>query len=88
MMQLLERATALASLAGYAREARRGDGRLVLLTGEAGVGKSALVEQLQNDLPDACWSWGACDGLFTPARSGRCSTWRCGHRRSLNRWVR
>jgi DNA-binding CsgD family transcriptional regulator/tetratricopeptide (TPR) repeat protein len=69
-MQLLERVTALASLAEYAREARRGDGRLVLLAGEAGVGKSALVEQLQNDLPDACWSWGACDGLFTPRPLG------------------
>jgi hypothetical protein len=40
-MQLLERE---ASLAGYAAEARRGGGRLVLVTGEAGVGKSALVE--------------------------------------------
>ena len=69
-MQLLEREAALASLAEYAHEARRGDGRLVLVAGEAGVGKSALVEQLQNDLPDARWSWGACDGLFTPRPLG------------------
>ena len=52
-MQLLEREAALASLAEYAHEARHGDGRLALVAGEAGVGKSALVEQLQNDLPDA-----------------------------------
>ena len=69
-MQLLERGAALAALAGYAREARQGDGRLVLVAGEAGIGKSALVEQLQNDLPDARWSWGACDGLFTPRPLG------------------
>jgi hypothetical protein len=65
-MGLLERGSSLASLAGYAREARQGDGRLVLVAGEAGVGKSALVEQFQCDLPNARWSWGACDGLFTP----------------------
>jgi DNA-binding CsgD family transcriptional regulator/tetratricopeptide (TPR) repeat protein len=69
-MQLLEREPSLASLATCAREARDGDGRLVLVAGEAGVGKSALVEQLQNDLADARWSWGACDGLFTPRPLG------------------
>ena len=69
-MQLLERETPLASLAEYAREARRGDGRVVLVAGEAGVGKSALVERFQGDVPDARWSWGACDGLFTPRPLG------------------
>jgi len=69
-MRLLERELPLASLAGYAREARQGDGRLVLVAGEAGVGKSALLEQFQLDLPDARWSWGACDGLFTPRPLG------------------
>ena len=69
-MQLLERGAYLASLAGYADEARRGDGRLVLVAGEAGAGKSALVERLQTDMPDARWSWGACDGLFTPRPLG------------------
>jgi hypothetical protein len=69
---LLEREAQLASLREYAGEARRGDGRLVLIAGEAGAGKSALVEQLQQDLPEARWYWGACDGLFTHGRSGRC----------------
>jgi predicted ATPase len=69
-MRLLERESSMAALAGYAREARRGDGRLVLVAGEAGVGKSALVEQFQRDLPDARWSWGACDGLFIPRPLG------------------
>jgi predicted ATPase len=69
-MQLLERESPLASLAEYAREARGGDGRLVFVAGEAGAGKSALVEQLQEDLPEARWSLGACDGLFTPRPLG------------------
>jgi DNA-binding CsgD family transcriptional regulator/tetratricopeptide (TPR) repeat protein len=70
IVQLLERETCLVSLAGYADEARHSEGRLVLVAGEAGVGKSALVDQLHNDLPDARWSWGACDGLFTPRPLG------------------
>jgi len=65
-MVLLERESSLASLAEYAREASDGDGRLALVAGEAGVGKSALVEALQDVLPGARWSWGACDGLFVP----------------------
>src|SRR5258706_973830 len=69
-MQLLERETPLTSLLEYAGEARRGEGRLVLVAGEAGVGKSTLVEQLQHGVADARWSWGACDGLSTPRPLG------------------
>ena len=69
-MDLLERGPSRAALAEYAAEARRGDGRLVTVAGEAGVGKTALLEQFQHDLPDARWLWGACDGLFTPRPLG------------------
>jgi DNA-binding CsgD family transcriptional regulator/tetratricopeptide (TPR) repeat protein len=69
-MPLLEREAQLAALACYAGEARKAQGRLVLVAGEAGVGKSALVEQLQRNLPSASWYWGACDGLFTPRPLG------------------
>jgi predicted ATPase len=69
-MALLERESALASLAEYAAHARSGEGRLVFVSGEAGVGKSALVERLAADIPDARWAWGACDGLFTPRPLG------------------
>jgi DNA-binding CsgD family transcriptional regulator/tetratricopeptide (TPR) repeat protein len=69
-MRLLERDASLASIREYASEARRGDGRLVLLAGEAGGGKSALVEQLQAEFVDARWAWGACDSLFTPRPLG------------------
>ena len=63
---LLERESQLGSLLQYADEARARSGRLVLISGEAGVGKSSLVEELQQRLPDATWAWGACDSLFTP----------------------
>src|SRR4051812_10649924 len=63
---LLERESQLGSLLQYADEARARSGRLVLISGEAGVGKSSLVEELQHRLPVAAWAWGACDGLFTP----------------------
>jgi DNA-binding CsgD family transcriptional regulator/tetratricopeptide (TPR) repeat protein len=69
-MVLLERESHLAALRDYAEEAVQGEGRLVLVSGEAGIGKSALVERLAADLPDARWSWGACDGLFTPRPLG------------------
>jgi len=69
-MELLERESSLALLAGCAAEARQGDGRLVVVGGEAGVGKTALLERFQRELPDARWSWGACDGLFTPRPLG------------------
>jgi len=67
---LLEREAAQAALADYAREASSGSGRLVLVSGEAGIGKSALVDQLRETLHAARWSWGACDGLFTPRPLG------------------
>ena len=67
---LLEREAQLAALASYAGEARKAQGRLVLVAGEAGVGKSAMIEQLQRNLPGASWYWGACDGLFTPRPLG------------------
>ena len=69
-MPLLERETQLASLGKYAAEARQGEGRLVLIAGEAGVGKSTLIEQVQRGLPRATWCWGACDGLFIPRPLG------------------
>jgi ATP/maltotriose-dependent transcriptional regulator MalT len=69
-MVLVERETALASLVEYAAQARAGEGRLVLVPGEAGVGKSSLVEALAALVPDARWSWGLCDGLSTPRPLG------------------
>jgi predicted ATPase len=69
-MRLLERKAFLQTLAEYAAEARQGDGRLVLVSGESGIGKTALVEEFQHQLKGARWLWGACDGLLTPRPLG------------------
>jgi DNA-binding CsgD family transcriptional regulator/tetratricopeptide (TPR) repeat protein len=69
-MELLERSSFLDALAGYATEARQGGGRLVLISGESGIGKTALLEAFHARLPRARWLWGACDGLLTPRPLG------------------
>jgi DNA-binding CsgD family transcriptional regulator/tetratricopeptide (TPR) repeat protein len=69
-MRLIERESQLAALHQYAREASQGQGRLVLISGEAGVGKSVLVEEFAEELNGARWLWAGCDGLFTPAALG------------------
>jgi ATP/maltotriose-dependent transcriptional regulator MalT len=70
VMRLLEREHILDVLSEYAHETRAGEGRLVLVNGEAGVGKSSLVDRFRLDHPDARWAAGACDGLFTPRALG------------------
>jgi DNA-binding CsgD family transcriptional regulator/tetratricopeptide (TPR) repeat protein len=69
---LLERDDALARLAGLVAEVRAsGDGRLVFVGGEAGVGKTALLHALiagQED--DVRVLWGACEPLHTPRPLG------------------
>jgi len=69
-MELLERAAFLQTLAEYAGEAARGSGRLVLVSGESGMGKTVLLEEFQHQLPGARWLWGGCDGLLTPRPLG------------------
>ena len=69
-MELLERASFLQTLGEYADEARRGSGRLVLVSGESGMGKTALVEAFQQQTSRTRWLWGACDGLLTPRPLG------------------
>jgi DNA-binding NarL/FixJ family response regulator len=69
-MRLLERELQLGALHEYAADARRGDGRLVLVSGEAGIGKSTLVDALVAELEDARIAWSGCDGLFTPSALG------------------
>ena len=49
---------------------RRAAGRLVLVAGEAGAGKSALITQFTAGLSDTRCYLGTCDGLFTPRPLG------------------
>ena len=69
-MHLLERGPFLQTLAEYAGEARQGGGRLVLVSGESGIGKTVLLEAFQDELPGARWLWGGCDSLLTPRPLG------------------
>jgi len=67
---LLEREPVLATLAQYAEECRAGEGRLVLLAGEAGSGKSTVVEEFAARTSGLGWLTGRCDGLSTPRPLG------------------
>ncbi|MFI6321969.1 ATP-binding protein [Nonomuraea sp. NPDC050556] len=68
---LLEREGELATLADAAREAGAGRGCLALVYGEAGIGKSSLVEALRQSLPgDIRVLVGYCDDLATPRALG------------------
>ena len=69
-MELLERASFLQMLGSHADEARRREGRLVLVSGESGIGKTALLEEFQRRTTGARWLWGGCDSLLTPRPLG------------------
>ena len=69
-MPLLERRHSLDALAEYAADARDRAGRLVLVSGEAGVGKSSLVDRFLSDATGVRRAVGACDGLFIPRPLG------------------
>jgi DNA-binding CsgD family transcriptional regulator/tetratricopeptide (TPR) repeat protein len=70
LVQLLERESFLQTLAEYAGEARQGDGRLVLVSGDAGMGKTVLLEEFASRADGTRWLWGGCDGLLTPRPLG------------------
>jgi DNA-binding CsgD family transcriptional regulator/tetratricopeptide (TPR) repeat protein len=70
-MELLERETQLRELEAALNDAVNGAGRLALLSGEAGIGKTALVERFAREhRADVRVLWGACDALFTPRPFG------------------
>ena len=49
----------------------RRTGRIVLIRGEAGIGKTALVKAFVEDCPsDVDVLWGLCDGVSTPQPYG------------------
>jgi DNA-binding CsgD family transcriptional regulator len=68
---LLEREDALAELAAFLARGLAGEGRLVLLGGEAGIGKTELVREFSStQAPAVRVLAGACDALFTPRPLG------------------
>ncbi len=64
--RLLERDTFLASLSADLAAATAGGGRCVLVSGEAGIGKTSLLEHFVRAHPAGRVLWGACEALFTP----------------------
>ena len=70
--ELLERSDELEALEdAFASSTKDGCGRLMLISGEAGVGKTALVRAFCNEQPaSGRVLWGACDALFTPRPLG------------------
>src|SRR4029453_532107 len=69
--ELLERDPELADLRTAVREATAGHGRVVLLHGEAGIGKTSLVNALRAEPPDgAPVLIGSCDAMSTPRTLG------------------
>lgn len=70
-MNLLERDYYLDQLLVLLRKAITGNGRTVLISGEAGIGKTALVEQFVSQYCSAARQlWGACEAFFTPRPLG------------------
>jgi predicted ATPase len=70
--ELLERSDALSTLdEAFDAVVRTGRGQLVLVSGEAGVGKTALLRRFCDDQRrSARILWGSCDPLFTPRPLG------------------
>jgi DNA-binding CsgD family transcriptional regulator/tetratricopeptide (TPR) repeat protein len=70
-MELLEREGNLAELNAALAEASKGSGRIALVSGEAGIGKTSLVEQFTRGHRQAFRVlWGVCDSYFTPRPLG------------------
>src|SRR6516164_3111557 len=69
---LLERSGQLRALGGaLAAVASGGQGRIVLVAGEAGIGKTALLRRFCADVDgSARVLWAGCDPLFTPRPLG------------------
>lgn len=68
---LLERVEHLRAVAGYLDDARAGHGRLVYVSGEAGIGKTTFVSAAASELETgARVAIGSCDGSATPAPLG------------------
>jgi DNA-binding CsgD family transcriptional regulator len=66
-MRLLERDSHLAVLGEHLTATAAGQGRFVVVGGEAGVGKTSLVREFaERQAGDKRILWAACDGLFMP----------------------
>jgi len=65
-VELLERDHYLVELTGWLHAAAERGGCIALVGGEAGMGKTALLQEFSQQQRVARVLWGACDALFTP----------------------
>ncbi|MGK9166079.1 AAA family ATPase [Inquilinus limosus] len=71
VFMLIEREEPLDRLLGLARRAAAGHGGTVVLSGEAGIGKTALLQEFTRRLgPGHRVLWGGSEALFTPRALG------------------
>lgn len=63
-VMLIERERTLETLTSLLEEARSGHGRVALIRGEAGIGKTSVIREFATDLKDSHVLWGACDDLM------------------------
>lgn len=69
--RLIERGEHLRALGDILRRAMDGSGRVVVVSGEAGIGKTSLLRKFVNEQQEASSTyWGSCDALFTPRPLG------------------
>ncbi|MDZ7645542.1 MAG: AAA family ATPase [Woeseiaceae bacterium] len=68
---LVERQESLRALLELRDQAEAGRGRIALIGGEAGIGKTSLIDALRQSVEGRCRVvWGSCDALFTPRPLG------------------
>jgi DNA-binding CsgD family transcriptional regulator len=65
-MDLLERERSLADLTDWLRSAGQTGGGIALLGGEAGIGKTTVLQEFARQQTSVRVLWGACDALYTP----------------------
>lgn len=70
-MELMERTACMAVLEKQYQQAEKGTGHALFLSGEAGVGKTSVINELLKKLQRSAKVYvGACDSLFTPRPLG------------------
>jgi predicted ATPase len=68
---LIERTTALASMVHAVAQAAAGEGRCIVVSGEAGIGKTRLIGALREQVGQPLrWLQAGCDALHTPRPLG------------------
>jgi ATP/maltotriose-dependent transcriptional regulator MalT len=66
-MELIERQGPLAQLHTIFEKVEEGEGHCIFISGEAGIGKTALLKEFCRKIKNRCQIYqGTCDALFTP----------------------